>query len=118
MPSASEHIRAGNVRALAVTTTTRWPEHPDIPTFKEAGMPDYDVTAWFGLLAPAGTPDDVVAVLETAVGEIMQQDDVKARLAKLGAEPVGSTSAEFKSRIGDEVERWSAIAEDAGISLQ
>lgn len=118
MPSASEHIRAGNVRALAVTTTTRWPEHPDIPTFKEAGMPEYDVTAWFGLLAPAGTPAEAVAVLESAIGEIMQQDDVKARLAKLGAEPVGSTSDEFKSRIDSEVERWSTIAEEAGISLQ
>lgn len=117
LPSASGHIRAGTVRPLAVTTTERWPEHPDIPTFQEAGVEGYDVSAWFGLLAPAGVPEDVVATLETALGEAFSQPEVRERLMELGAEAVGSTSEEFGQRIAEENERWRKVAESVDIKV-
>ena len=117
LPSASGHIRAGSLRALAVTTPERWPENPEIPTFQEEGVEGYDVSAWFGLLAPAGTPDDVVAVLETALGEAFAEEAVVNRLMELGAESVGSTSTEFSKRIADENVRWKSVVETVNLDL-
>jgi len=117
LPSASGHIRAGSLRALAVTTPERWPENPEIPTFEEEGVEGYDVSAWFGLLAPAGTPDDVVAVLETALGAAFAEEAVVNRLMELGAESVGSSSAEFSQRIADENVRWRSVVETVDINL-
>lgn len=117
LPSASGHIRAGSLRALAVTTPERWPENPEIPTFQEEGVEGYDVSAWFGLLAPAGTPDNVVAILESAIGEAFAEEAVINRLLELGAESIGSSSAEFAQRIADENVRWRSVVESVDISL-
>jgi tripartite-type tricarboxylate transporter receptor subunit TctC len=118
LPSASGHIRAGSVRPLAVTTTERWPEHSDIPTFQEAGVEGYDVTAWFGILAPAGVPEEVISVLEMQIAEVLAEDEVREQLAQIGAEAVGSTSAEFGQRIEDEIQRWRTVVQEVDIDLE
>lgn len=117
LPSASGHIRGESVRALAVTTTERSDEHPDIPTFQEEGVEDYDVTAWFGIVAPAGVPEDVIAVLETHIAEALSEEDTRQRLADIGASAVGSTSAEFAQRMEEEVARWQNVVEQVDIDL-
>lgn len=118
LPSASGHIRAGSLRALAVTTTERWSEHPDIPTFQEAGVEGYDVTAWFGIVAPAEVPDDVISILESHIAEALADEGTRQRLADIGASAVGSTSAEFGQRMKEEVARWQEVVERVDIDLE
>ena len=117
LPSSMANIRAGKVRALAVTTTTRWPGAPEIPTMSEAGVIGFDVSAWFGLLAPAGTPQPLIDLLSKHLMAIVRTDAIKAQFLELGALPVGDTPAEFKRFIEIERDKWSKVAQANNIKL-
>lgn len=110
-------IQSGQLRALAVSTKTRSPAVPDIPTLAESGVPGYDATAWFGLFVPAGTPADVVGKLSDAARQAAQAPDVKARLDSLGCEAVGSTPAEFDAFFKSEVHKWAQVVKRANVQL-
>ncbi|WP_370641730.1 tripartite tricarboxylate transporter substrate binding protein [Cupriavidus sp. MP-37] len=118
LPSSLPHIRSGKLRALAVTSASRVPELPDVPTMQEAGVNDFQVTAWFGLVAPAGTPRAVIERLQKTVAGILDEPEVRARLAELGGMPGGDTPAHFSSFIQSERERWARVVKDTGIPQQ
>lgn len=113
--AAAPQVKGNNLRALAVTTTRRSSMFPDLPTMAEAGMKGYDTSTWGGLLAPAGTPKDVVAKLNAEVNKALAAPDVKERLAAAGIEPAGGTPVQFGGFIDSEMKRWAKVAKDAGI---
>lgn len=118
LPSSIPHIRAGKMRALAVTSAQRVPELPDVPTMTEAGIKDMVVTAWFGLLAPAGTPPDVINKLHQASAAALKDPEVMARFKEMGGTAGGNTPAEFGEFINAERQRWKLIVEAAGLSME
>ena len=113
--STAPQIRAGKLRALAVTSARRSDALPDLPTLGELGIAGYDVGTWWGLLAPAGTPDAIVAKLNAAMRKAVAQPQVKERFAPLGLDPRSDSPAEFAAFIKEEVARYAAIAKIAGI---
>ena len=118
LPSSMNHIRAGKVRALAVTTAKRWPGAPEIPTMAEAGVPGYEATAWFGLLAPANTPKPIVELLQRHVAAILRQPEVEKMLLEQGAEAVGNTPDEFARLIAAELQKWDKVVAATGVKLE
>ncbi len=118
MPAYTPQIKAGRVRALAVSTSKRSPAAPEIPTMAEAGVPGYVTVAWFGLLAPAHTPRDLINKLSAETVRILKMPDVHTRLSDLGAEPVGSSPAEFDAHIKTEIVKWAKVIKDANVELQ
>lgn len=117
LPSAMAHIRGGKVRALAVTTTKRWPTAPEIPTMAEAGVPGYEMSAWFGLMAPPGLPKPLQQLLYREVAAILEEPDVAKRLLELGAEPSGITPEEFGRFLVAEREKWTRVGASSGVKL-
>jgi tripartite-type tricarboxylate transporter receptor subunit TctC len=117
LPPAMGHIKAGKVRALAVTTSQRWNALPDVPTVAEAGVPGFETVAWFGLLAPAGTPREVIDRLAAEVQKIVKMPDVRARIEATGAQAVGSTPEQFAKRIHDDVDKWKRVAAAAKVHI-
>ncbi len=115
MISAKPHIESGALRALAVSGAKRAENLPEIPTIAEAGVPSYEALQWFGFLAPAGTPKEIVERLQVEAARGIRQTEVKDRLAADAAEPVGSTPAEFAALIRREQDMWAAVARAAGI---
>jgi tripartite-type tricarboxylate transporter receptor subunit TctC len=111
-------IEGGQLRALAVTGRKRAESMPTVPTVAEAGVPNYEALQWYGLLAPAGTPPEIVERLQAEVAQALKTPEVKERLAGDGAEPVGSTPAEFLALIKDELQKWSDVARAANIQPQ
>ena len=109
--------RDGKVRALAVTTTERSAAAPDIPTMNEAGVPGYDANAWFGVFAPAGTPQAIIDRLNKEIVSIVKQPKVRKTLMALGSEPVGSTPEEFGKFYRNEVEKWAKVIRAAKIQI-
>ncbi len=118
LPSSMAYIRAGKVRALAVTTTKRWPGAPEIPTMIEAGVPGYDVSAWFGLLAPAGTPQPLIDELSRHLIAVLHSPELEKQFFELGAQPVGDTPEEFARFIAEEGAKWSKVARTNNIKLE
>ena len=118
LPSSINHIRAGKIRALAVTTAKRWPGAPEIPTMAEAGVPGYESTAWFGLLAPANTPKPIVELLQRHVAAILRQPEVEKMLLEQGAESVGNTPDEFARLIAAELRKWTKVVAATGVKLE
>jgi tripartite-type tricarboxylate transporter receptor subunit TctC len=116
--SASPHIKSGGVRALAVSTAKRSPAFPDLPTLAEAGLTSYDVTTWYGLLVPKGTPAEVRERLYKELSEILKSPEIAARLSDIGANPGGETPAEFAAFIKSETDKWIKLAKDAHISVE
>lgn len=112
--SALPHVKAGKLRALAVTTARRSAALPELPTVAESGLPGFDVSAWNGILVPAGTPREIVARLATEVAAIMKLADVRERLAGQGAEAIGSTSEEFAAHIAAETAKWAKVVRASG----
>jgi len=108
-------IRAGRLRPLAITSAARSPIVPDIPTVAEAGLPGYESVQWYGMLAPARTPKDIITRLHGDTTRILQQPEIKARFAGDGADPVGSTPEEFSRYIQSELTKWAKVAREAGI---
>ena len=118
MPPYVPQVKAGKIRALAVSPARRSPALPDVPTVAEAGVPGYDSGAWFGLVAPANTPKDLVAKLSRETARILKLPDVSARLADLGAESVGGTPEQFSAHIKAEIAKWAKVIRDANVELQ
>lgn len=116
--TAKPQVDGGQLRALGVSGSKRSAGMPNVPTITEAGVPGYSALQWYGLLAPAGTPPDIVAKLQAAVATALELPDVKERLAADGAEGVGSTPAEFAALIKEELEKWAKVAKDAKIEPQ
>jgi tripartite-type tricarboxylate transporter receptor subunit TctC len=106
---------AGKLRALAVTTAKRSPAAPELPTMIEAGVPGFEVAGWYGVLAPARTPQAIVTKLNTEIVRILHTQEVQVHLAADGSEPVGNTPQEFASHIKSEVAKWRKVITDAGI---
>ncbi len=117
MPSAIPHVKGGKLRALAVTTAKRSPALPDVPTIAEAGVPGYEATSWFGLLAPAGTPAPVVAKLNASILKALADPEVKKKLAEQGAEPHGEKPEQFAAFIESETVKWGKVVKESGASL-
>ena len=109
-----QHVKTGRLRALAVAGASRTELMPDVPTMKEAGVDGVEVPLWFALLAPAGTPRDIIRTLATAVARAAQSPDTKKRLLEQGAEPVGNTPEEFQRQLGAEVARWAEVVKVSG----
>ncbi len=118
LPAYMPQVKAGKIRALAVSTAKRSPAAPDIPTLAEAGVPGYETVAWFGLVAAAQTPKDILNKLAAETARILRLPDVNARLSELGAEPVGSTPQQFDSHIRSEIVKWAKVIKDANVELQ
>ncbi len=117
LPSSMSLIRAGKVRALAVTTNTRWPAAPEIPTLAEAGVPGYDMSAWFGLFAPGGTPKPIVDDLNKHIVAILKTPEMQKKLLELGAQPVGDTPEQFAAFVRDDNKKWQDVAKANNIKL-
>ena len=115
--SCLPHIRSGKLRALAVATARRSSALPEVPTLGEAGLTGFDIASWFGLMAPADTPKDVVARLQQEVARMLATPEMKAQLALMGAEPVGNTPEQMGQQISAEVARFGALAKKAQLQL-
>jgi tripartite-type tricarboxylate transporter receptor subunit TctC len=112
------HVAAGKMRAIGVTSLQRFPTVPNIPTLAESGLPGYDVTSWYGLSFPAGTPAPIVEKTNKAMRELLATDSVRAQIAKVGALVKSSTPDELRKHIVSEIDRWKAVREKAGIAQQ
>lgn len=112
------HIHAGKLRALAVSSRSRVPAFPDLPTMDEAGVPGYEIVSWFGLMAPAGTPREIVDKIAGACLRIADSPEFVRRLAELGATPAGSTSDQFDAKVRAEIAKWGTIIRAAGVKVE
>jgi tripartite-type tricarboxylate transporter receptor subunit TctC len=110
-------IREGKLRAFGITSRKRSPQIPELPTMEELGFPGFDATAWFGLMAPAGTPPAIIDKLHGEAVRVLALPDVKAKLEGLGVQLVGNTPAEFAALIKSETPHWAKVIKDAGIKL-
>ncbi len=118
VPNALAQVPQGRLRALAVTTARRAPQLPDVPTMQEAGVPGYDASVWLALLAPAGTPQEIVARLNAEVRRLMNSPDTKKALFSAGVEPDPSTPEAMSEYMAQEMTRWGKIVKDAGVKLE
>jgi tripartite-type tricarboxylate transporter receptor subunit TctC len=118
-PAALSHVRAGKLRALAVTTAKRTAAAPEIPTVAEQlNIPDYEVDSWYAMFAPARTPAAIVARMQRDVARVVRLPEVKQKLLEQGADPVGSSSEELERVVKTELRRWAQVIHDAGIKLE
>jgi tripartite-type tricarboxylate transporter receptor subunit TctC len=117
LPSSIQYVRSGKLRPIAVTTAKRSPELPDVPTIAEAGVPGYEATSWFGLLAPAKTPKEIVNKIDAALIKVLANPDVKKRLSEQGAEPYAETPEQFAAFIKTETAKWGKVVQESGASL-
>ena len=114
-PAVSQFVKAGKLKVLGVSTLERHPTLPDIPTLNESGIPGYDVTAWFGFIAPVGVPKEVIARLNTDIGQALQDPEVRAKLAGLGADLGGGTPEAFGALLNSEIDKWGRVIRVANI---
>lgn len=113
-----QHIKGGKLRALAVTTGRRSSALPDVPTLAEAGVKGVDIGTWFGVLAPAATPKDIVARLNAEMVKVIQSPEFRKRMDEIGAEPIGSSAAQMASQIAGETERFARIVKDGKVAIE
>ena len=117
MPVALPHVKAGKLRALAVTSAKPTPLVPGVPSVAEAGVPGYAIDSWWGVLVPTGTPNAVVTKLNTDIVRVLNLQDVKDRFAGLGVESVPSTQAQFAQSIKSEIAKYAKLIKDVGIRI-
>jgi tripartite-type tricarboxylate transporter receptor subunit TctC len=118
LPAAMQHVKAGRLKALAVTSDKRSLAAPDIPTIAESGVPDCVVNSWYGALAPAKTPPAIIARLQAAFAKVLATPEVKDKLFAQGAEAAPSSSADFERRIHDELKQWEYVIREAKIKAE
>jgi tripartite-type tricarboxylate transporter receptor subunit TctC len=118
IPATLPHVKAGRLRALAVTTAKRVAAAPDLPTVAESGYPGYEVTNWHGLVAPKGVPPQVVERLNREINALIQGDDMKKHMETEGLEPAGGTPARFAEILKSEATRWAKVVQQAGIKIE
>ncbi len=116
--SITPHMASGRIRALAVTTAKRYANLPALPTMIEEGYPDFDLSAWYGVIAPAGTPNEIINRLNTEIGKVLRLADVQALLAAQGLEAQPSTPAELARELKDEIVKFAKLLNDAGVKPQ
>lgn len=116
--TGQQHAKAGNVRMLAVSTAKRSALLPEVPTMSEAGVPGYESNTYFGVLGPAGLPREIVEQLNGDIAAVLKAEDLRARFAAAGAEPVGSTPEAFAALIASEREKWARLIRSAGIKVE
>ncbi len=112
------YVKAGKLRALAVTTARRSSALPDVPTLAEAGLPGFDIGTWFGILVPVATPKPIAERLSREIVDIIHSSDFRKQMAEIGAEPVGNSSAEMAEQIRQETERFAVLAREADVRLE
>ncbi len=117
LPPSLPQIKAGKVRALAVTSLTRAPALPDVPTVAESGLPGFEASSWFGILAPAGTPPAIVAKLNAEIAKWLATPEAKEKLAKQGANAAGGTPEDFAKHIAAETAKWAKVVKDSGAKI-
>ena len=118
VPNAMAQVPAGRLKALAVTTSKRIPQLPDVPTMQEAGVPGYNASIWLGLLAPTGTPRDVVMKLNAEIAKVLSAADTKKELYAAGVEADISSPEALNTLMVQELDRWGKVIKDAGITMQ
>ena len=117
IPPVMQHIKAGRLRLLGISSARRSPQLPDVPTISEAGVPGYEFITWFGMIAPAGTPKDIIARLHSALVKVIQAPDAKAQFEKLGYDAVGNSPDEFASYIRGEYEKYGKVIKLVGAKV-
>ncbi|MEP7207867.1 MAG: tripartite tricarboxylate transporter substrate binding protein [Casimicrobiaceae bacterium] len=117
-PSVLQHIKAGKLEGLAVASAKRIASAPEMPTVAESGLPGFEVVSWYGIVAPATTPTEIVAKLQVEIDKALREPEVKDKLAGLGAEPIGNTPQAFGKMIQSETAKWSRIVKDAKITVE
>jgi len=118
VPAILPHVKSGRLRALAAAGARRTALMPEVPTLREAGVNGVEVVVWYGVLAPAGTPREVVAILAGAIGRAARAPDIRQKLLDQGAEPVGSTPEEFGALLREEVTKWREVVRAAGLKAE
>jgi tripartite-type tricarboxylate transporter receptor subunit TctC len=116
-PAALQNVKAGKLRVIAVTSASRSPLLPDVPTVAETGLPGFDVTSWYGVFGPAALPAEIASKLNAEIGTMTAASDVRERFAALGAEPAKMSSDEFGRYVKAEVARWARVVKESGARL-
>jgi tripartite-type tricarboxylate transporter receptor subunit TctC len=115
LPAVQPFVEAGKLRALAVTTTKRWPELPDVPTVTEAGVPGYEASAWFTIAAPAKTPREIIDKMNASMNKYISEPEMITKMRKLGAEPFGGSPEDMAKLIAEETVKWKKVIDSAGM---
>jgi tripartite-type tricarboxylate transporter receptor subunit TctC len=118
VPSAIANVKAGKLRALAVTSKRRISAAPEVPTFEEAGLPGYEAVGWFGTVAPAATPPEIIRRLNAEIRNALSAPEVKERALAAGAEPFSNSPQEFAAFIREEAKKWAEVIKAAGVKLE
>jgi tripartite-type tricarboxylate transporter receptor subunit TctC len=117
-PIAIPHVKAGRLKALGVSTATRSQEMPNVPTIAEAGVPGYEARVWIGMVAPAGTPHEIIAKLNGEIGRLVRTDEVKKLLAPTGMEPDPDTPEQFGAYLKADYDKWGSVVRESGATVQ
>ena len=118
LASTLTHIRSGKLRVLAVSSAKRSPVAPDLPTVSEAGVAGYEATSWYGLMAPTGTPQDIISRLNTESLRIVRQPEMRAKFIAAGVDPTGSTPEQFGSYLRSEIDKWGKVVRATGMRIE
>lgn len=118
LPSSIQQVRAGKLRAIAVTSLRRSPVLPDVPTIAESGLPGYEASSWFGMHAPAKTSKDIVNKLHATVAKALRTPEMIERFTSLGADPVGNTPEQFTEFVRDEIVKWAKVVKASGAKVE
>jgi tripartite-type tricarboxylate transporter receptor subunit TctC len=118
LPAALQHIKAGKLKAFAVTSPNRLASLPDVPTLAESGLTGYDSTGWFGLVAPAGTPEPILSRLHAEFTAALNDEGIRAQMRNIGMEPVPSSTEAFDTYLKSETRKWGDVIRKANIKLQ
>ena len=113
-----QHIKSGKLRALAVTTVKRSSALPDVPTLEEAGLKGFNIGTWFGVLAPAATPKDILARLNAEMVKIIHSPEFKKRMDEIGAEPIGDSAAQMATQIKSETDKFAKLVKEAKVVIE